>query len=262
MVLQDCQSLPDAEVVDRVRAGETGLYELLMRRYNQRLFRIIRSVLTNDTEAEDVLQETWVRAYEHLGQFEGRASFATWATRIAYHEALARARAGKRWTPVEDPEGDVMPEVNRRQSSTETPEAQAIRGQLGTAVAIRGRRAARNYRTVFVLREVEQLSTTETADSLGLSEEAVKTRLHRSRALLRRELQGRSAPPSPSRTPSSARAAIARWRASWSGSANASSTPAAARRSGRPTGRRASLFLIFTSEWPTAHPVAKPCSAG
>ena len=80
MVLQDCQSLSDAEVVDRVRAGETGLYELLMRRYNQRLFRIIRSVLTNDSEAEDVLQETWVRAYEHLGQFEGRASFATCTT--------------------------------------------------------------------------------------------------------------------------------------------------------------------------------------
>ena len=194
MVLQECQSVPDAEVVDRVRAGETGLYELLMRRYNQRLFRMIRSILTDDAEAEDVLQETWVRAYEHLDQFEGRASFATWATRIAYHEALARARAGKRWTPVEDPEGEVMPEVNRRQSSTESPEAQAIRGQLGQMLqsAVDGLPAT--YRTVFVLREVEQLSTIETAESLGLSEEAVKTRLHRSRALLRRELQDRIGP--------------------------------------------------------------------
>ena len=185
--------MTDAEVVDRVRAGETGLYELLMRRYNQRLFRIIRSVLTNDTEAEDVLQETWVRAYEHLGQFEGRASFATWAMRIAYHEALARARAGKRWTPVEDPEGDVMPEVNRRKS-TETPEAQAIRGQLGRLLQSAVDALPETYRTVFMLREVEQLSTTETADSLGLSEEAVKTRLHRSRALLRRELQEQIGP--------------------------------------------------------------------
>ena len=97
MVVHECQSLPDSEVVERVRAGEAALYELLMARYNQRLFRIIRSVLTSDTEAEDVLQETWVRAYEHLDQFAGRASFATWAARIAYHEALARARIGKRW---------------------------------------------------------------------------------------------------------------------------------------------------------------------
>ena len=189
MVLQDCQSIADSEVVDRVRAGETGLYELLMRRYNQRLFRTIRAVLTSDSEAEDVLQETWVRAYEHLDQFAGRASFATWATRIAYHEALARARAGKRWTPVEDPQGDIMPEVNRRQSSPESPEAQAMRGQLGRMLQSAVDALPATYRTVFLLREVEQLSTIETAESLGLSEEAVKTRLHRSRALLRRELQ-------------------------------------------------------------------------
>lgn len=77
MVLQECQSLADAEVVAQVRASETGLYELLMRRYNQRLFRVIRSVVTNDSEAENVLQEAWVRAYEHLDQFAGRASFPT-----------------------------------------------------------------------------------------------------------------------------------------------------------------------------------------
>src|SRR5436190_24006920 len=105
MVLEECRTISDGDVVARVRAGETGLYELLMRRYHQRLFRIIRSVVTDDSEAEDVLQETWVRAYEHLDQFAGRSSFVTWATRIAYHEALARIRAGKRWTPVEDLEG-------------------------------------------------------------------------------------------------------------------------------------------------------------
>jgi RNA polymerase sigma-70 factor (ECF subfamily) len=75
MVPQQCQSMADAEVVDRVRAGETELYELLMRRYNQRLFRIIRAVVTNDTEAEDVLQESWARAYAHLDQFNGRVGF-------------------------------------------------------------------------------------------------------------------------------------------------------------------------------------------
>ena len=83
MLLQERQSVSDTELVNLVRAGETALYELLMRRYNQRLYRVIRSVIVNDVEAEDVLQEAWVRAYEHLDQFEGRASFSTWVTRIA-----------------------------------------------------------------------------------------------------------------------------------------------------------------------------------
>ena len=158
-----------------------------MRRHNQRLFRVIRSVVVDDTEAEDTLQETWVRAFEHLGQFAGRASFATWVTRIAFHEALARARSRKRWTPVEDSEGEIMPEANR-QSKFETPESQAIRGQLGQILESALDALPESYRTVFMLREVEQLSTLETAESLGLSEEAVKTRLHRGRALLRRQL--------------------------------------------------------------------------
>jgi RNA polymerase sigma-70 factor, ECF subfamily len=194
MVLQECQSLSDAEVIDRVRAGETGLYELLMRRYNQRLFRVIRSVVTDDLEAEDVLQEAWVRAYEHLDQFAGRSGFATWLSRIAFHEALARVRKSKRWTLLEDPQGEIMPEANRRHSTSETPEAQAMRGQLGQILQTAVDALPETYRSVFVLREVEQLSTLETAECLGLSEEAVKTRLHRSRAVLRHELEHRIGP--------------------------------------------------------------------
>ncbi|HLN01545.1 MAG TPA: RNA polymerase sigma factor [Bryobacteraceae bacterium] len=194
MVPKECQSVSDLEVVDRVRAGETGLYELLMRRYNQRLYRTIRSVLTDETEAEDVLQEAWVRAYEHLDQFRGLALFATWLTRIAFHEALARSRKGKRWTQIEDQSGEVIAEVNRRQTTSTTPETEAIRGQLGQMLEAAVDALPERYRSVFVLREVEQLSTTETADCLGLSEEAVKTRLHRSRALLRRDLESRIGP--------------------------------------------------------------------
>ena len=194
MVMQESRPVSDEEVVDRVRAGETGLYEILMRRYNQRLFRVIRSVVTNDGEAEDVLQEAWVRAYEHLGQFAGRASFPTWVTKIAFHEALSRARKSKRWTPLEDPRGVIMPEANRRQTTSETPESQAMRGQLGQMLQAAVDGLSETYRSVFVLREVEQLSTIETAECLGLSEEAVKTRLHRSRALLRRELEDSMSP--------------------------------------------------------------------
>jgi len=194
MLLQECLALSDSEVVTRVRSGETGLYELLMRRYNQRLFRVVRSVVTEDAEAEDILQEAWVRAYEHLDQFEGRASFATWVTRIAFYEALARARKSKRWTPLENPKGEIMAEADRKQTNSDTPEAQAMRGQLGQILQAAVDALPESYRSVFMLREVEKLSTSETAECLELSEEAVKTRLHRSRALLRRELEGRLGP--------------------------------------------------------------------
>jgi RNA polymerase sigma-70 factor, ECF subfamily len=189
MVLEEYRTIPDDSVVTLVRRGETGLYELLMRRYNQRLFRVIRSVVTSDSEAEDVLQEAWVRAYEHLNQFEGRSSFSTWVTRIAFHEALARIRSSKRWRPLEMPGGEIMAEADRRQTTSETPETQAMRGQLGRILQAVVDALPEIYRSVFMLREVEQLSTSETAECLGLSEEAVKTRLHRSRVLLRRELE-------------------------------------------------------------------------
>ena len=194
MLLEECRTISDDDVVSRVRAGETGLYEMLMRRYNQRLFRVIRSIVMNDEEAEDVLQEAWVRAYEHLDQFAGRASFSTWVTRIAFHEALARTRKNRRWTPLENPEGEIMAEAERRQTTAETPEMQAERSQLGRMLQAAVDALPETYRSVFVLREVEQLSTTETAECLELSEEAVKTRLHRSRALLRRDLESRLGP--------------------------------------------------------------------
>lgn len=189
MLLEECRTISDDNLVARVRAGETGLYEMLMRRYNQRLFRVIRSVVTDDGEAEDVLQEAWVCAYEHLDQFEGRASFSTWVTRIAFHEALGRIRKSKRWTPLENSRGEIMAEADHRHTTTETPESQAMRGQLGQMLQAAVDKLPESYRSVFVLREVEQLSTSETAECLELSEEAVKTRLHRSRALLRRELE-------------------------------------------------------------------------
>src|SRR3954469_10388659 len=85
-------ALTDEEVVDRVLAGEGALYELLMRRYNQRLYRVARSIVRDDGEAEDVMQQAYVNAYTHLAQFEDRARFSTWLTRIAVHEALARVR--------------------------------------------------------------------------------------------------------------------------------------------------------------------------
>src|SRR6478752_6779802 len=86
----------DEEIVDRVKAGDTALYEIIMRRYNQRLYRVTRAILHDDAEAEDVMQDAYVRAYQHLDQFAGRAAFSTWLTRIAVHEAFARIRSRNR----------------------------------------------------------------------------------------------------------------------------------------------------------------------
>ena len=194
MPLQTCHPIADDEIVARVRSGETGMFEMLMRRYNQRLFRAIRSIINDELEAEDVLQDVWVRAYQHLNQFLGRASFSTWVTRIAIYEAIGRNRKRKRWIPLEDPDGQIVPEANRRQATEYTPETEAMRGELRQMLDAAVDALPETYRTVFVLREVEQLSTTETAECLELSEEAVKTRLHRSRALLRRDLEGRIGP--------------------------------------------------------------------
>src|SRR5438309_5885405 len=91
----------DEEVVRRVLNGETALYELLMRRHNQRLYRIARSILRDDAEAEDVMQDAYVRAYQSLASFEGRAKFVTWLTRIAIHEALARCRKRSRFQSLD-----------------------------------------------------------------------------------------------------------------------------------------------------------------
>src|SRR5437016_1225883 len=91
----------DEEVIERVKAGDTALYEIVMRRYNQRLYRVARAILREDAEAEDVMQDAYVRAYQHLDQFAGRAKFSTWLTRIAVHEALARANRRRRYEALD-----------------------------------------------------------------------------------------------------------------------------------------------------------------
>src|SRR5687768_14283533 len=99
--------MSDEEVVRRVIAGETALYEILMRRHNQRLYRAARAILGNDGEAEEVMQEAYVRAYIHLEQFDGRAKFSTWLTKIAVHEALARARKRRKIVEIDATSGSA-----------------------------------------------------------------------------------------------------------------------------------------------------------
>jgi RNA polymerase sigma-70 factor (ECF subfamily) len=188
----DWTALSDEEVVRRVRAGDARLFEVLMRRYNQRVYRVARAILRDDAEAEDVMQHAWVEGYLHIGQFAGRSAFSTWLTKIAVYEALARVRRRGREVLV-----DPLPETDEDAMSTvrsprPDPEQQALQGEARALLEASIDALSAAYRSVFVLREVEGLSTAETAECLDVSEEVVKTRLHRARALLREELLARA----------------------------------------------------------------------
>ncbi len=174
----------DAEVVARVRAGDAALFEVLRRRHNTRLYRAVRGILRDEAEVEDVMQQTYLRAYTALRDFEGLSSFSTWLVRIGLNEALGRLRGGRRRaTPVELGEAtegvmDHVPNPEERAASHQALEL------LERAID----RLPPIHRTVIMLREVEGLSTEEAAQALDVSEAVVKVRLHRARAALRDEL--------------------------------------------------------------------------
>ena len=176
--------LSDDAVIDLVRSGRTEAFELLMRRHNQRLYRAVRAVLRDEAETEDVLQETYVRAFTHLDQFLGRARFSTWLTRIAVHEALHRRKRGARFTGIDEVAQTLA-------SPSPGPEHGVADGELRHFIEAAVDRLPDDFRTVFVLREVEGLSTAETADSLEIPVETVKTRLHRARRQLQQYLDRR-----------------------------------------------------------------------
>jgi RNA polymerase sigma-70 factor (ECF subfamily) len=175
--------MTDTEIVQRVRSGETALFEVLMRRHNQRVYRVARAVLKDEVEAEDAMQQAYINAYLHLGQFEERAQFSTWLTRIAVREALARRRRAR-------PE-DAVDTFDDTQAEQPNPEHQAYAGELGRLIESAVDALPEGYRVVFMLREVEGLNTAETAETLELGEEAVKTRLHRARAMVRASISER-----------------------------------------------------------------------
>lgn len=182
----------DEELVERVLHGELAHFELLMRRHNQRLFRVVRSIISDDVEAEDVVQDAYVRAYSHLDQFEGRAAFGTWLTRIAVHEARARIRKAGRFTPLEAVTGPrAETEIPDSNGGSSGPEDDASSRELQRVLTRAIDALPDSHRSVFVLREVEGLSTAETAEVLDLSEANVKVRLHRARTRLRADIDRR-----------------------------------------------------------------------
>ena len=152
---------PDEAVVARVLAGERQLYEVLVRRHNERLYRAARAILGSESEVEDVMQEAYVQAFAHLAQFRAEARFSTWLTRIAVHDAFARKRRAKRQVEVEEPVDVQTPE--RR---SETREIAALLERAIDALPD-------SFREVLVLRTVEDMSVAETAEVLDVPEDTV-----------------------------------------------------------------------------------------
>lgn len=178
-------TVPDLEVIRRVLAGEAALYELVMRRYNRFLFRLARSLMRDDDEARDVVQESYLRAYRKLDQFRGPDGFKSWLAQIVLNEARARLRKPL----LIDDDEDALLDAPALQS--DEPEFDAMSSQARRIIesAIDG--LPDDFRLVFMLRGVEQLSIAESAELLGIKEATVKTRFHRARSLLQHALTRR-----------------------------------------------------------------------
>jgi RNA polymerase sigma-70 factor (ECF subfamily) len=185
----------DADLIQQVLGGNTAVFELLMRRYNERVYRAARSIVRDEDEAEDVMQQAYVNAFTHLRQFNGSAQFSTWLTRIAVNEALARVRRQGRYEVFDDELSNVEPFMFR--NPADNPERDAFAGELRGLLEWAIDRLPNGMREVFVLRDVEGLSTSEAAECLGVSEDVVKTRLSRGRATLRRVLMERTGATAP-----------------------------------------------------------------
>jgi len=178
-------SLADEEIVARVCAGDVALFEVLMRRYNQRVYRAARAVLHDDHEAEDAMQEAWVRAFANLSTFAGRARFSTWLTRIVLNHAIERGRVRRRTFDLSAAPRGSLPEPVR------SAEQQMLDDELRRALERAVSELPDVYRTTFLLRAVEGLSTAEAAECQDITEETVRTRLHRAREILRHDIERR-----------------------------------------------------------------------
>lgn len=182
--------LTDSELVARVRAGDPGAMEWLMRKHNRTLFRTARAILRDDAEAEDAVQDAYIAAHRALASFRGDSRLSTWLVRIAANEALMRRRRNVRSAAVVplDASADDERRAVEMPSNEPGPENEALRGQLRQILEKRIDALPDTYREVFVLRGVEELSVEETADVLGVPPATVRTRFFRARSLLREAL--------------------------------------------------------------------------
>lgn len=183
--------IDETVLVNQAREGDTQAFNELVRRYENKIFRLALHITQNREDAEDVLQETFLKAYEHLDQFQGNAKFYTWLVRIAVNQALMKLRRRKSDKSVSlDESIDTGEDTVAREIAAwdENPEQRFSREELASILNSAVESLAPPYRTVFVLRDLDELSTEETAEALGLSVPAVKSRLLRARLQLRDKL--------------------------------------------------------------------------
>lgn len=177
----DVLTLPDNLLVSRIIAGEKHLFEVFMRKYNTRLYRISMSIIHDDDEAEDIMQAAYIKAYENLDRFEGRSNFLTWLTRITINEGLMRLKRQKKNIGIDKKTLELPADQVHPVGSMINEELKCL---LEKAIA----QLPSKYRIVFMMREIEGLSTAETTECLSLSETNVKVRLNRAKEMLRESL--------------------------------------------------------------------------
>jgi RNA polymerase sigma-70 factor (ECF subfamily) len=179
--------ISDREIITRILGGEKDLYTLIVRRYNQRMYRVGMSILNDDAEVEDVMQVAYIRAYEKLGQFAFRSSFPTWLIRILINESLLRVRTRKFLKNMDDQ--SLNTEISGQYGPTpKTPAAKLLNEELKNILEESIRQLPEKYRTVFIMREIEQMNVEETKECLEISESNVKIRLNRAKSLLKESL--------------------------------------------------------------------------
>jgi RNA polymerase sigma-70 factor (ECF subfamily) len=180
--------LDEAQLVDRIARGDQSAFETMMRRHNGKLFRVARSILREDAEAEDALQDAYLEAYKHIADFRGGAQLSTWLTRIVINQALMRVRKQKRErvvVPFGEPRSHVSGKQDVADQTIESPTHALERAELRRMLERRIDELPAPFRTVLVMRDVEDMSVQETAECLGIPAATVRTRLFRARALLR-----------------------------------------------------------------------------
>jgi RNA polymerase sigma-70 factor, ECF subfamily len=193
-------SLPaagDADLITRARRREEAAIRAIMQANNRRLYRIARGILRNDGEAEDVVQETWVRAFTHLDGFRGDSSLATWLSRIAMNEALGRLRRARPGVELDAlPPGVLEAQIIQfpHSAASENPEKTMAQREIQHVVEHAIDELPEGFRIVFITRVIEGMNVEETAELLDLKPETVKTRLHRARTMLRDNVERKIGP--------------------------------------------------------------------
>ena len=187
------KDLPDVEIARRIAEGDRDAFRLLMRRYNQTLYRTARSILKDDAEAEDAVQEAYLLAYRAMGKFRGEAKLSTWLVRIVVNESIGRARKRNRTAEIIHIDNDIDHErdaagVTMNEDISAQPERAALRSETRRLLEKIIDTLPNAFRTVFVLRAIEEMSVEETAAALDIPEATVRTRFFRAKGLLRQAL--------------------------------------------------------------------------